>query len=81
MACGLPVITTDVGGNKEVVNDADLGTVVPFGEAQALTAALKDALQKNWDKNNIINYAKNNAWQKRVDKLVNEFNQLVSKTA
>jgi glycosyltransferase involved in cell wall biosynthesis len=81
MACGLPVITTDVGGNKEVVNDADLGTVVPFGDAQALTTALMDALQKKWQKNSIINYAKNNAWQKRVDKLINEFNQLVSKTA
>jgi len=81
MACGLPVITTDVGGNREVVNDADLGTVVPFGDAQALTTALMDALHKNWQTNSIISYAKNNAWQTRVDKLVNEFNQLVSKTA
>jgi len=35
MACGLPVITTEVGGNKEVVNDPRLGTVVPFGDSEA----------------------------------------------
>ncbi|HIE54837.1 MAG TPA: glycosyltransferase family 4 protein, partial [Chromatiaceae bacterium] len=30
MACGLPVITTDVGGNREVVCRENLGRVIPF---------------------------------------------------
>lgn len=77
MACGLPIITTDVGGNREVVCDDDFGTVVPFGDRSALLAALNQALQKQWDMAKLINYAKLNSWEKRVNILVREFTELV----
>lgn len=76
MACGLPVITTDVGGNAEVVNDEALGAIVTFGDRQALQEALSAALEKTWDKTEILKYAKANAWQQRVNKLVVEFKRL-----
>lgn len=79
MACGLPVITTDVGGNREVVSDQSIGTIVPFGEALALQQALLNALEKNWDKTVIIEYARQNSWNKRVDVLVTEFYKLAGK--
>lgn len=79
MACGLPVITTDVGGNREVVSDQSLGTIVPFGESLALQQALLNAIEKNWDKSVIVEYARQNSWNKRVDVLVAEFNKLVGK--
>lgn len=77
MACGLPVITTDVGGNAEVVNDEALGSIVPFGDSKALQAALSAALDKNWDKAAILKYAEDNTWQQRVDRLVFEFRRLL----
>lgn len=79
MACGLPVITTDVGGNAEVVNDGTLGTVVPFGDSQAIQDALSVALERTWDKTKILKYAEDNAWQQRVDQLVSEFKRLLDK--
>jgi teichuronic acid biosynthesis glycosyltransferase TuaC len=79
MACGLPVITTDVGGNAEVVNDGTLGTIVPFGDSQAMQDALSVALEKTWDKTKILKYAEDNAWQQRVDQLVSEFKRLLDK--
>lgn len=77
MACGLPVISTDVGGNREVVADETLGTIVPFGDADALLLALENALQRQWDRQAIINYAADNSWDKRVDILLAEFKKLV----
>ncbi|WKJ91520.1 glycosyltransferase [Methylomonas montana] len=77
MACGLPVISTDVGGNREVVADETLGSIVPFGNADALLLALDNALQRQWDRQAIINYAADNAWDKRVDILLAEFKKLV----
>ncbi len=79
MACGLPVVTTDVGGNKEVVNQTELGTVVPFGEPKMLLRALVEALSKTWDHQHIRRYAEANSWDSRVNVLQAEFNSLVDR--
>jgi glycosyltransferase involved in cell wall biosynthesis len=77
MACGLPVITTEVGGNIEVVNAPELGTVVPFGDSAALLAALLQGFETVWDRSLIIQYARENSWDTRVRILVEEFQRLV----
>lgn len=76
MACGLPVVTTDVGGNAEVVCRPDLGTVVPFGDAAALQAALDSALAREWNRAGLRRYAEDNTWDRRVETLEAEFRSL-----
>ena len=76
MACGLPVITTEVGGNKEVVNNSGLGTVVPFGDSAALLAALLQGFETVWDRSSIIQYARENSWDTRMRILVDEFQRI-----
>ncbi|MGC4079208.1 MAG: glycosyltransferase [Rubrivivax sp.] len=76
MACGLPVVTTAVGGNAEVVCRAELGTVVPFGDGQALESAIADALARDWDADTIRRYAAANTWDRRVAELVAVFRTL-----
>ena len=78
MACGLPVVTTDVGGNAEVVADDKLGILVPFGDADRLGKALADALTRKWDREAIVAYAENNSWDHRVTTLAEEFVAIVS---
>ena len=78
MACGLPVITTEVGGNKEVVNDPKLGLVVPFDDSEALLTALIQALETTWNRPLIVQYARENSWDSRVKILVEEFQVIVS---
>lgn len=77
MACGLPVVSTDVGGNAEVVCRAELGRIVPFGDTQALQHALDDALTQNWDRDAIVRYAQANQWDKRVAQLVRAFDTIL----
>lgn len=81
MACGLPVVTTDVGGNREVVNDPGLGMIVPFGDSTALEQALHQALAKSWDRTAIRRYAEANDWEGRVDTLCELFRELVPSLA
>lgn len=78
MACGLPVVTTDVGGNSEVVCREEFGIVVPFGDAEALHDGLITALAKSWDRELIIDYARENNWERRVDILVSAFQEIVA---
>ena len=78
MACGLPVVTTDVGGNAEVVCRDELGTIVPFGDAAALQHALDDALARDWDRAAIIAYAQDNQWDRRVAQLQRAFDDLLA---
>jgi glycosyltransferase involved in cell wall biosynthesis len=80
MACGLPVIATDVGGNAEVVKDGSLGTIVPFGDPGALETGLDEALQRGWDRGKIVAYAMANSWDQRVETLVREFRAVSRRT-
>ena len=76
MACGLPVVTTDVGGNAEVVCRPELGAVVPFGDAAGLREAIAQALVAPWDSAAIRRYAEANTWGRRVEELVDRFREL-----
>jgi glycosyltransferase involved in cell wall biosynthesis len=76
MACGLPVVTTDVGGNAEVVCRPELGTVVPFGDADRLRDAIEHGLASRWDAALIRRHAQDHVWDRRVDELVDLFRGL-----
>lgn len=77
MACGLPVIATDVGGNAEVISNEKLGSIVPFDDAEALKNSLLQALMQDWDRSAIIAYARANSWDQRVAVLTDEFTRLL----
>ncbi len=45
MAVGLPVVATDVGGNREIVHQPDLGLLVPKADPARLAQAMIDMCQ------------------------------------
>jgi glycosyltransferase involved in cell wall biosynthesis len=81
MACGLPVVATDVGGNAEVVANENLGMLVPFGDPDRLARALADALVREWDRDAIVAYAESNSWERRVRTLAEEFAAIAARHA
>ena len=76
MACGLPVVTTRVGGNAEVVSDSALGELVDWWDPDAFRDAVDRALARDWDRERIIAFARSNEWEDRIRRLVDEFRQL-----
>lgn len=79
MACGLPVVATDVDGNTEVVCSPELGVTVPFGDASALQMAISSSLVKRWDKAAIRRHAEENSWDNRVTALCALFADVVDR--
>lgn len=69
-AAGLPVVSTDVGGIKEHLNDKN-GLLIPKGDEAALLEAINkmlDSLEK-FDKNVIAGYAKENFSYSKIGSL------------
>ncbi|MFO1430407.1 MAG: glycosyltransferase family 4 protein [Candidatus Competibacteraceae bacterium] len=81
MACGLPVVTTAVGGNAEVISRPELGYLIPFGDEAALTETIAAALTRSWERQAIIAYAHDNTWDKRVTTLIGEFNNIMAQVS
>lgn len=48
LACGRPVVATDVGGTREIVT-ADNGLMIPPRDVDRLCTALRSALDRDWD--------------------------------
>jgi len=78
MACGLPVITTDICGNAEVVKNGENGLLVPFGDKEALADAINKAFSIEWDREAIINYAHGRTWDLVADEVYEQFGQILS---
>ncbi len=77
MACGLPVVTTRVGGNPEVVCSPEFGTLVALGDRDELRMGLEQALTKIWDPELLIEHARRNTWKRRVDVLLDRFRSIL----
>jgi glycosyltransferase involved in cell wall biosynthesis len=75
MACGLPVVATDRGGNAQVISSEKLGLIVPFGDGDALRTAVELALSREWDRDAIVAHARRQDWESRIDLLDTAFGQ------
>lgn len=77
-ACGLPIVTTRVGGNAEVVSSEKVGLLVPYGDHAALRDAIAEALVRDWDREAILAHARANAWETRIPELVAALERIAS---
>jgi glycosyltransferase involved in cell wall biosynthesis len=63
LACGVPVVTTRVGGNAELVRDGENGFLVPCWDAREFGVAVRRALAAAWDREAIARAARGRSWQ------------------
>lgn len=53
LACGLPVVSTDCGGPREILEDGKYGQLVPIGDAHAMAKAIRTGLLTQVDKEHL----------------------------
>ena len=63
LACGLPVVTTDVGDNATRVAPPRRGLLVPRGDAGALAEAINAGLGRTWDRDEIARHDADYTWE------------------
>ena len=77
LACGLPVVTTRVGANAEVVRDGVDGYLVPFFDAEAFGAAVMRALGEPWNRGAIAARAAARTWDHVAAEVMEQFQAAV----
>jgi glycosyltransferase involved in cell wall biosynthesis len=75
MACGLPVVTTNVGSIPEIVENNRNGTIVPKGDPLAISEAVLHLLKNKQERLEIGRAARKKVelyydWNKLVDRLI-----------
>lgn len=76
MACGTPVVATDVGGSREVVADPCAGRLVAQRDAPSLTQAIEQVLAARLDRRAVRAYAERFGWHSTTEAQLSLFRRL-----
>jgi glycosyltransferase involved in cell wall biosynthesis len=72
LACGTPVVATDVGAVRQMIASERDGIVVPVNDVEALAAALRRALTATWDHAAICAFGQARSWSQVADAVLAE---------
>jgi glycosyltransferase involved in cell wall biosynthesis len=79
MACGTPVVATDVGGSAEVMGDSIAGVLVRQRDPESLAQAMLQLLLKAPDRSQVRAYAEQFSWQATTNAQLSLFAAITSK--
>ena len=84
MACGTPVVASDVGGLSFIVHDGETGFLVPEGDEQAFAECILNLLRDPELRNRLgarsVIVAQNYAWHLIADKIVDLYKDVLDGT-
>ncbi len=77
LACAVPVVATAVWGTPEILPRPELGTLVQYGSIDQLSAALSDALARQWSPQVLRDHALAHTWDDTAAKLAQHMREVV----
>jgi len=78
LACGTPVVATDVGAVRQMIVSDSFGRVVPVNDAEALVDALGAALTRDWDHASISAHGRSRSWSHVADEVLDEMRAVMA---
>jgi len=79
LGCGLPFLGTKVGGIPEVIISEDYGYVFDSADSGRLSQAMLLALNREWDKKVIIDYAKKFSRKNIAEQIISVYESIEQK--
>lgn len=61
IACGLPCVTTPVGGNPDVIDSRDIG-ILSSRDVEGIANGIAAALVRSWDRGSISEHGRRRTW-------------------
>src|SRR5258705_6868419 len=78
LACGTPVVATDVGAVRQMIPSHEYGLIVPVDDPQALADALRSALTRQWDHDAISAWGRSRSWDDVGEEVLEQISAAVS---
>lgn len=78
MACGTPVVASNIWGTPEVVQNERVGELVAEREPHAFAAAISRLLQRGFDRSEVRVYAEGFSWQATTDGQLRLFERMAA---
>jgi glycosyltransferase involved in cell wall biosynthesis len=79
LACGCPVVATDVGGNREQLgSDESFGRLIPLDDPNALASAIVHTIENPPDRAAIARHGSRRSWQQVAAECVDVYQSLLS---
>jgi len=77
LGVGLPFIGTTVGGVPEVITSEDYGLLCPPADSECLAEKILIALEKEWDREKISEYARKFTWENVAKRILEVYKSVV----
>jgi len=78
MACGKPIVVTNVGGVPKAITHNNLGILVNPRSREELASAILEALERKWDSEVILKYAEKYSWSNLAEQIVSIYQKALS---
>lgn len=78
LACGIPVVSTNVGAVPGVVNSTDYGLLCPPDDVAQLATQISQALSLTWDRAKIAAHGRQFTWEKVARETVQVYQEILA---
>lgn len=78
LGCGKPFVGTRVGGVPEVITSEDYGLLVDPADPEDLAEKVLAALDREWDREKILAYARRYTWENIAKEVVGVYDQVLN---
>ncbi len=76
MACGKPVVATEVGGVQDLIKAGETGLMVHAKDAEALAESIRGAIERPWNSQAIRAHALSYSWDALAEKIVRVYEEV-----
>ena len=77
LACGTPVVATNIWGTPEIVTHEALG-ILTNRNAEDFAASIDKALSTDYDRQKLIDHVKARTWDKVADEVLSCFERITN---
>jgi glycosyltransferase involved in cell wall biosynthesis len=77
MACGKPVIGTQVGGVPEIITTDEVGRLIRPKDSEVLAMAVLEALDKEWSTEKILEQTQRYSWNKIAKRILSVYQKVL----